>query len=596
MYSRVRWRALLLAALVTAFMAPVAILAAPTPHGAVSGFHYVKLANGASVGLSKGQRPSMHMLDVSRLSRHAMTGGARFGSVPFRTRFTAAQFAAMKAAAVHNLSAPRLLNSISSVQPLWSTAPPAPEQLVTGLTDNFIVCAFFGTGCEPPDMAIAASPDWSVQATNTSVAVFDKHGVMVLGYPVDFPTFFGVPASCHGIPFTTDPRAFYDPNDQRFFVAMQAPNGVADTCTPSSTSYIAVSQTSNPSFGWNVYAINSAIAGPTYFADYTQLGFDSQAVYIGGNQFNCCGPGYGGAFTIILDKHAMEAGAAISSPNVIGPYLAASSPTCPGGGCLLDTVNPTTSVANLSQQPQATILVDADQSNPTFPCGFGGITCNNLDVWAIAKPLAASPIVSEQTIALLNNFVLPPPGDEPGCPLCIETIDNRVSGTPTFSPWDGGTVSFGLETAVNFGLITYPGYQWGQIAIKEAGNKLTSATLAQGGIVAASNSTHSFPATQLLPNGDMYLVSDIMSAAEYPGWEYRVRHAGDAANTLSAPRLVQRGLDTYLLPFGVPGTGNLRWGDFEATSYAGFATNGVWLASQYGNTDYDWGTSFAKVH
>ncbi|MBV8164911.1 MAG: hypothetical protein JOZ91_11680, partial [Candidatus Eremiobacteraeota bacterium] len=66
--------------------------------------------------------------------------------------------------------------------------------------------------------------------------------------------------------------------------------------------------------------------------------------------------------------------------------------------------------------------------------------------------------------------------------------------------------------------------------------------------------------------------------------------------TLSAPRLVQRGLDTYLLPFGVPGTGNLRWGDFEATSYAGFATNGVWLASQYGNTDYDWGTSFAKVH
>ncbi len=441
-------------------------------------------------------------------------------------------------------------------------------------------------------MAVAASSNWLVQATNTAVAVYDNNGVMVLGFPIDFPTFFGVPSpglctfNPSGIPFTSDPRAFYDPNDKRFFIAMEAFNGVADACPFSSTAYIAVSQTSDPTGAWNIYSVDSALASATDFDDYTELGFDSQAVYIGGNQFPCCAAGFGGAWTIILDKHGMENGTAIAAPNVIGPYLSSSSPTCPGGGCLLDTVNPTTSVANLAQQPGATILTSADQSSPTFACGFG-VTCNNIDVWGISNPLGATPVVSMQTVTLPTSFVLPPNGDEPGRPGSIETIDNRISGTPTYTPKGGGRVSFALETGVAFGTATFPGFIWGMIAIKEAGGKLTSATLAESGVVAAANMTNSFAVTQQTPQGALFVASDVMSLSTYPGWVYRLQRGGVPAGKLGAPTLVQRGLDIF---------GGSRWGDYEAASYDGFSSNNVWLASQYGNTNYDWGTSMAKVH
>jgi len=580
-------------------LAPASALAAGSILGvgsATFGFHFDKLQNGAAVGISKGEIPSMHVMDPARLTRQSVSvTKSEMGLVPFMPRVNAQLYSAAKAAASHSLYAPRSFESYSGLA--GTAVPPSPLQLVTGLTDNGIVCGYFGNGCQPPDMAVAASPDFIVQATNTAVAIYDKNGVMQFGFPIDFPTFFGVPSptpkTCTfngvGIPYTTDPRAFYDPNDKRFFVAMNALNGVVDVCPFSSRAYIAVSKTSNPTLGWFIYSVNSAVAHRHDLNDFTQLGFDSRAVYTGGNQFpcpvpNCIGvgniPGFDGAWTIILDKHRMESGASIAAPNIVGPYLSTASQTCPGGGCLLDTVNPTTSVANLSQQPGATILTSADQSNPTLPCG--PVTCRNIDVWGISSPLS-DPVVSERTVTLPTFFVLAPNGDEPGRPGAIETSDNRISGTPTYTPFGGGRVSFGLETGVSFGSSVFPGWIWGVIGVRTSGGKLTSATLLESGTVAAPLITNSFPTTQQTPTGVLFVVSDVMSPATYPGWVYR-RVGG--LGPLGPARLVQPGLDIFL---------GSRWGDFEAASYDGFSTNNVWLASQYGNTNFDWGTSMAKV-
>jgi hypothetical protein len=37
-----------------------------------------------------------------------------------------------------------------------------------------------------------------------------------------------------------------------------------------------------------------------------------------------------------------------------------------------------------------------------------------------------------------------------------------------------------------------------------------------------------------------------------------------------------------------------RWGDFEATSYTGFGSNHVWVASQYAGLNGDWATGSLK--
>src|SRR2546423_319264 len=82
--------------------------------------------------------------------------------------------------------------------------------------DSATICPYFG-GCEPPDMALAASPSWVLQGVNTSIAVYNTSGALQPGWPKNSQLFFGIPnpspAGCSPSgPFTSDPRAFYDPN------------------------------------------------------------------------------------------------------------------------------------------------------------------------------------------------------------------------------------------------------------------------------------------------------------------------------------------------------------------------------------------------
>lgn len=590
-------RAFLYYALVSIFVLAVCTCILPSV-SAASPAHYINLGHGLAVQLAKGQPGKLRIVRMQAVKRAVVSSSTHqrnFGTLPFMTRWSPAAWAAIKSRAARNAFAPQDLRA--SVSTLTSSAASAPLERITGMTDNGLICGYFGTGCQPPDMAVAASPNWTVQVVNTSIAIFDRHGVMVLGFPLDAPTFFGIPnpGSCtpFGVPFTTDPRAFYDPNDQRFFLAIGAHNGVADTCPFSSNFYIAASQTSDPTGTWNVYSFNADPMGIGAFGDFTQLGFDANAVYVGMNFFPVtsgglakCPIGYCWAQTLLIDKHAMESGMTVAAPNLIFDYTFNGFP--------LDTVQPVETIANLSQQPKATPLISA--ANFFGPDGNGCFpeVCNQLYVFGVSNPLGATPTISAE-VANAPGWTYPPNGDEPGCGGCVATGDSRISGQPIYSPFKGGTISFALGTGVRIGTLTWPGDLWGEVSVTASGGKLTGASFAQGGYIDGIGVTNSYPDTMLTPSGSLFVVSDVMSPVMYPGYVYRVRRPSDPLNALSAPVLVQPGLDSYFPQFGVPGTGNLRWGDYEASSYTGFWDNKVWIASQYPNTDYDWGTSMAEV-
>jgi hypothetical protein len=556
-------------------------------------------SRGLSVHFVQLQKSVPHVVRMSAVARQTASQHpsrpATFGDIDVRMRFTEAQWESIKRAAPHNALAPIDHRAGLSAMTNWSS--PGVLARMTGMTDNGLICGYFGSGCQPPDMAVAASPNWTVQFVNTSIAIFDKHGNMVLGFPVDAPTFFGIPApgSCapFGIPFTSDPRAFYDPNDQRFVLAIGNENGYIDTCPFSVQFYVAVSQTSDPTGFWNVYAFNEDPLGVGGFGDYTELGFDASTVYLGMNLFpvtsaaySTCPFGYCWAQTLLIDKKAMESGGT-ATVNLLYDYLNS-------GGFPLDTVQPTQMIAPTGQAPSATALVSADNFFGATGNGCSPTPCNSLYVWGVSSPLSLTPKVSEITVTA-PGWTYPPNGDEPGCGGCMETIDSRITGTPIYSPYNGGTVSFALGTGVKIGTLTWPSNLWGELSVKSSGGSLTGATFAQGGYIDAIGQTNSFADTMLTPSGTLYVVSDLMSPTIYPGWVYRTRQAGDPAGSLRSPVQAQPGLDAYVPMFGVPGFGNLRWGDFEAASYTGFSDNAVWLASQYGNTDYDWGTSMAKT-
>jgi hypothetical protein len=565
---------------------------------ATANVHLMTIGHGVTVRFAQAPASGARVVRMSSMARVAPasrgTRPASIGEIDVRTRFTEAQWETIKKAAPRTTFGSVDRRSLSAMTTSSWTSP-GPLAHLTGMTDNGLICGYFGSGCQPPDMADAASPNWVVQFVNTSLTIYDKHGNMVLGFPVDVPTFFGIPnpGSCtpFGVPFTSDPRAFYDPNDQRFFLAIGNENGYIDTCPFSVHFYVAVSQTSDPTGNWNVYSFNEDPFNIGGFGDYTQLGFDATTVYLGSNFFpvtesayNTCPFGYCWAQTFLIDKKAMEAGSP-AKENILYNYTNS-------GGFPLDTVQPTSMIAPTGQAPSATTLISAD--NFFGPTGEGCFPCNTLYLIGVSKPLSSSPVASAQTVTV-PNYTYPPNGDEPGCGGCMETIDSRITGMPIYSPYNSGTVSFALGSAVRIGSLSWPGNLWGEISVRSSGGKLTSATLAQDGFIDGINQTNSFADTMLTPSGTLYVVSDLMSPVIYPGWVYRTRLAGDPANTLRNSVQAQPGLTSYVPMFGVPGFGNLRWGDFESASYTGFSDNSVWLASQYGNTDYDWGTSLVKV-
>src|SRR5260221_11837455 len=102
-----------------------------------------------------------------------------------------------------------------------------PGQSTPGTSSSFIgqqgsnvTCPYFARGCNPPDMALAASPSFVLQRVNTSSEVLDTSGKVVSG-PVSAQNFFGAPnepGNCDpgsgNQPFLSDPRALYDPADR----------------------------------------------------------------------------------------------------------------------------------------------------------------------------------------------------------------------------------------------------------------------------------------------------------------------------------------------------------------------------------------------
>ena len=241
-----------------------------------------------------------------------------------------------------------------------------------GMADSATICSYFGAGCQPPDMAIAANTKTVVQAVNTSIAMYKAStGALLAGFPKSLQTFFGVPApspagcdSAHGNqPFLSDPRALIDPTTGRFAVAALQVEGAFDlspSCTFVSRYWVAVSATKDPTGAWHVYAFNTAnLVGTPSAADYTQLGFDSEAFFIGGNQFNQPGTAYNGAWTLAIPKATAEAGGAIGSISGFAGYTASDGTAIR----LLDTVQPVTSLGAGAGGPAGEILIAAWKSS-----------------------------------------------------------------------------------------------------------------------------------------------------------------------------------------------------------------------------------------
>jgi hypothetical protein len=469
-------------------------------------------------------------------------------------------------------------------------------------------------GCNPPDMAVAASTQWVFQGVNTSFEVLDTHGHVQPGWPVNAQTFFGVPnlpGNCDPAgPFLSDPRAFYDPSTGRFWAAaLQVENafGVAPDCPFQSSYYLAVSQTGDPRGSWNVYQFEMSL-GTTNAADYTMIGFGPDAVYFSANMFNNAGSAYEYAEIFEANKALMQAGS--------GGFTAAGftslTASGPGGNYLADTVQP---ALTLNARGSGETFVDTINGlDPVTgnQCFSAADACRGLAVWHLGNPVAhdtggPAPTLTGQYVPNTLPYYYPPSATQPGCTQCIDTLDVRISATPVVRD---GTLYAAWDTGIDNGSGVVPGIEYAQVSLGQNGNRQDGQGQSGQGDGAARTSYYyfdgdtgvSFPAVMPDGSGNVVMLYERMGSTINP--ETRVV-ATDNARFTGPGRLLKAGEAPYRP--GVCGTAVLpvcRWGDFSASSSDGHG--GIWLAGEYANgnvgpstdpnfSSRNWGTWISKV-
>lgn len=481
-------------------------------------------------------------------------------------------------------------------------ATPPPSASFIGQQGSATTCSYFGQGCNPPDMALAASPQFVLQGVNTQFEVLDTKGNVQAGWPVSAQNFFAVPdvfnadgtacdAAHNNQPFTSDPRAIYDAADGRFWAAILQIEGApwfpaAPDCPFKSVYYIAVSQTSNPSGRWNVYEFDMSMGpqagGQLFGADYTQIGINSQAVYFSGNMFGSNGGFYAEVFE--ANKAQMEKGQAHFTADGFfnlrgtGPGAPASNPF------LADTVQPALNLDNSTGTSETFVdTMDGPDVNTGHLCGFtgGGFAdaCSGLVVWTMANPTGhdsggAAPTFSG-TLVPSAPFIVSTPSDQPTCNECIDSNDLRIPGTPVVR---NGVVYAAWGTDINVGNNASkpaPGIIWEQVNLGDGSSQSNYYSSFSGDEAAT------YPVLMPDSHGNVTMLFEHMGHKVLPETRFIVKGAGDATFS-GAGQLLKAGESSYrptlcggkLIPV-------CRWGDYEAASFDG--SGNIWFAGQYAN-------------
>src|SRR5215469_18392583 len=194
---------------------------------------------------------------------------------------------------------------------------------------------------EPPDQGMCVGNGDVVEvvndvfnvysaATGASLLPDNTASNIVGGFPrnvdnaVDLNSFYGYPPAINrtdGIrgQFVTDPSCMFDTQTQRFFVLALTLETNPNTGAFTTVNHLdlAVSQTSDPTGGWNIYRIDVTNDGTNtggvnpgpYLGDYPPIGADDTAIYLTVNSYPWNSNGFSGAQVFALSKAQLAAGA-----------------------------------------------------------------------------------------------------------------------------------------------------------------------------------------------------------------------------------------------------------------------------------------------
>jgi hypothetical protein len=454
----------------------------------------------------------------------------------------------------------------------------------------------------PPDMALAVGTNFVVQVVNSSIAVYNKAGVLQPGFPKSADTFFSLASGT----YTTDPRAFFDWANHRFVIVMLTesnpfnPNGAANV----GGLLIAASETQDPRGVWRVFSPAFNIGNAGECPDYPTLGHDSNnwaagatkgGFYVSINQFGgtgiCQGSHFIGNFFFMIANDAIYNG---------GTYLWWTQVGFTHGGTLVDTMAPA-NMTDWADRPSSVLFAN------TLNMSFGGGQ-NTLVVWSVSNPFGwisggPAPAFTGINMTTAHTYDFPPGADEPGaspgtiCSQCIDTGDKRISGQLKYH---AGHLFGSFETSVSGS--SEAGPIWFDVhPILDGNGNITSAEEPQedcfvcGGF---ANNTSTFYATvQPDPENNLVMIYEGSGDVNFPGMYYTSRRVNFGDSLMNGLGFNLAGGAAFYSQ-GCNGSGQLcRWGDYTATAPdLTVATRpSMWFAGEYANSSGNWGTAIGAA-
>jgi hypothetical protein len=523
---------------------------------------------------------------------------------------------------------------------------------------------------EPPDQGLCVGNGYVLEVVNDVLNIFNASGQSVLpdntstnivsGFPrnvnhaVDLNSFYGYAPAINrttGVrgPFVTDPSCIYDAATHRWFVVVltleTTPGGAFTTVNHLD---LAVSQTANPTGGWNIYRIDVTgdgspgnTGGPCpCLGDYPHIGADANGVYLTTNAYPW-GPGdFDGAQIYAFSKAQLAAGAA----NVTMVHI--------------DTTGMVNATSPVSQtEPGFTVWPAQSPGTNSFDLNAGGTeyflssnageeasgdaftgSSTNLIVWALTNTSSLntpSPSLNlSNRVLTVGQYGIPPKQQQPGSGtpaildtpqgFCIndtttvtiagtgcwrllfgaEPVHNEVISRPDSNDtrmqqvmFANGKIWGALDTAVSFDndpAHNRAGIEWFIVKPTVSPGSLT-AKIAKQGYLAATGHDFTYPAIGVTASGRGVMAFTDTGNATDPSAAYAPIDAiagvgawNDVPGGMGAAQ--DDGFTSYKSQVGNPP--RTRWGDYGAASVDG---NSVWIASEYighACTYTDWGGPF----
>ncbi len=424
---------------------------------------------------------------------------------------------------------------------------PAASQNFQGVLDNGTLI--------PPDINGSVGNTYIMETTNQQFNIYTK-STGALKSTVAITTLFS--------PFSAsyeyyDPHIVYDPNNQRFIIAIDVLTGSGGN-TPSAFA-LAVSATGDPTGNWYIYDVTCTPSAPSDFMDYDQLGFNNNWIVMTGNDFPSSGANTSHIY--VWPRATLYAGSAGTATTFV------------------DTKNLLISPATTYDATQNTEYMVSNSNGNSGGNGYvniGTITgTTSAPVYAAGSQLGVNQ--PWQDPSALEEA--PQEGESKADGL--EAGDTRIHSVI----YRNGSLWFthGVYLPAS-GTVTNCAVDWWQI-------NPSALTVTQFDRIADANKLiwYYYPSLDVNANGDMLIGYSSSSATTYGGAQYALRLSTDALNTLETPVQFVNGVAGYYKTYG---GGRNRWGDYSGTAFDP-TDNSFWTLQEWANTGSNWGTQIAHI-